>query len=202
VTISAFVLSGSTLKATVTLEGPVADLSVNTGKELQDQANEFTNSNKKPARHLAFSEVVDFEHLNEELADDELESSNDDLLKQPIDPNDPDAENKRRERREMQRKKFLEEKQKREERKLAQLAKVRQDGEPFVYTTKAPAAGWYRMCVMSSWNQVCSMIEHVIVVRIMIDDFSVRNLTCNPLFYLSPCDDRSLLKWKCGKKVI
>ncbi|KAL3926676.1 MAG: hypothetical protein SGARI_005529, partial [Bacillariaceae sp.] len=49
------------------------------------------------------------------------------------------------ERRERQRQKFLEEKQKREDKKMAQLKKVRQDGEPFVYTAKVPMEGWYRI---------------------------------------------------------
>jgi hypothetical protein len=159
VTISVFVLSGSQLKATVSLEGPFAQPDVDSGVELHTHLTEFENG-RKPNGHLSFSQVVDFEHLNEDIPDDdEARQENDDILKTPIDPNDPDADKKRRERRERQRQKFLEEKQKREERKMAQLKKVRQDGEPFVYTTKVPITGWYRMCVTSSWNQVSAMRE-------------------------------------------
>lgn len=154
VTVSVFVLTGSQLKATVSLEGPFANDDVESGAELHKKVTEFENGNK-PNGHLSFSEVVDFEHLNEDIPDDdEAGEENDDILKTPIDPNDPDADKKRRERRERQRQKFLEEKQKREDRKMAQLKKVRQDGEPFVHTVKAPRDGWYRMCVTSPWNQV------------------------------------------------
>lgn len=157
VTISVFVLTGSQLKATVTLEGPFASPDVDTGVELHKRLTEFENG-RKPNGHLSFNQVVDFEHLNEDIPDDdEAGQENDDILKTPIDPNDPDADRKRRERRERQRQKFLEEKQKREERKMAQLKKVRQDGEPFVHTAKVPIDGWYRMCVTSSWNQVSTL---------------------------------------------
>lgn len=164
VTISVFILTGSQLKATVTLEGPFAQPHIDTGFEILKKATEFDNGNK-PNGHLYFSEVVDFEHLNEDIpSDDEgAEENNDDILKTPIDPNDPDAEKKRRERRERQRQKFLEEKQKREERKMAQLKKVRQDGEPYVHTIKASRPGWYRMCVTSSWNQVRNEMSPVVV---------------------------------------
>mmetsp|Transcript_47029 Transcript_47029/g.114761 ORF Transcript_47029/g.114761 Transcript_47029/m.114761 type:complete len:374 (+) Transcript_47029:2-1123(+) len=165
VTMSVFVLSGSQLKATVTLEGPTADASVDNGIDLHAKVVEYTTGKNKPpaSERIDFSEVVDFEHLNQIVANDdqgeESESMVDDELKQPIDPNDPDVDGKRRERREKQRAKFLEQKQKREQRKLAQVKQIRQDGEPFVYTTKAPTAGWYRACVHSTWNQVVVEME-------------------------------------------
>ncbi|KAG7363305.1 emp24/gp25L/p24 family protein [Nitzschia inconspicua] len=162
VTISVIILSGSPLKATVALEGPFATPDEDTGAMLFQKAQEFDNGNK-PNGHLSFIEVVDFEHLNVDIPDDDEHSdeknNNDDILKTPIDPNDPDADQKRRERRERQRQKFLEEKQKREERKLAQLKKVRQDGEPFVHTVKINRPGWYRMCVTSSWSQILAEME-------------------------------------------
>ena len=166
---SVFVLSGSQLKATVTLEGPTADSSVDNGIDLHASIVDYTTGkgNKPPpSDRIDFSEVVDFEHLNQMIVgnDDEGlagggDSMVDDELKQPIDPNDPDVDGKRRERREKQRAKFLEQKQKREQRKLAQVKQIRQDGEPFVYTTKAPTAGWYRACVHSTWNQVVVEME-------------------------------------------
>ncbi len=147
-------MSGSQLKATVTLEGPFADSSVDSGLELHQKITAFSGG-EKPENHLSYEGVVDFEHLNEDIpSDDENEKVDSEGLTAPIDPNDPDADAKRRERRERQRQKFLDEKKKREERKMAQLKKVRQDGEPFVYTSKAPVAGWYRMCVVGAWNQV------------------------------------------------
>jgi hypothetical protein len=152
--VSVFILSGNLLKATVSLEGPFADPSVDSGLELHRKITEYVTGESNE-NDLSFNQVVDFEHLNDEILDDPSASEiTDDVLKTPIDPKDPNVEEKRRERRERQRQKFLEQKQKREERKMAQLQKVRQDGEPFVITKRAPAAGWYRMCVTSSWNQV------------------------------------------------
>lgn len=158
VTLSVFVLTGAQLKASVSLEGPLADPEVDTGLELHQNIIDFTKGNKSKNR-IDFSEVVDFEHLNEEIVTDDGIIEDDDELKQPISPDDPDADQKRRERREKQRKKFLEQKQKREERKMQQLRKVRQDGDPFVHTIKAPVAGWYRACVHSTWNQVVVEME-------------------------------------------
>lgn len=161
VTLSVFVLSGSQLKASVSLEGPLADASVDSGVELHAKIIEYTNGQNKPPadQRIDFSEVVDFEHLNESIPNDDRPVPDDDELKTPIDPDDPDLDAKRRERREKQRVKFLEQKEKREARKLAQVQKVRQDGEPFVHTIKAPVAGWYRACVTSSWNQVVVEME-------------------------------------------
>jgi hypothetical protein len=165
VTMSVFILTGNPLKATLSLEGPIALPNVDTGVDIYKKATEFDNGNK-PNGHLSFHEIIDFEHLNinDNNNDDDEEKKNhgnqdqdnndDSILKTPIDPNDPDAERKRRERRERQRTKFLEEKQKREERLLAQLRKVRQDGEPYLHTIKIDRPGWYRMCVTSTWNQV------------------------------------------------
>lgn len=148
------------MKATVTLEGPFAHADLEGGVNIYKKAQEFENGNK-PNGHLSFSQIVDFEHLNADIPDDDEsgDENNDDILKTPIDPDDPEADQKRRQRRERQRQKFLEEKQKREERKMAQLKKVRQDGEPFVHTIKSTRPGWYRMCVTSSWAQVSLVVD-------------------------------------------
>ncbi|OEU18649.1 hypothetical protein FRACYDRAFT_236928 [Fragilariopsis cylindrus CCMP1102] len=105
VTVSVFILSGSQLKATWSVEGPIADLDVDSGLELYTQSMGFAPSGRKSQRTLSYSQ------------------------------------------------------EKREEKKLAQLKKVRQDGEPLLYTTSAPEAGWYRMCVTSNWNQVVAEME-------------------------------------------
>merc|ERR1712238_251919 len=143
------------------LEGPIADLDVDSGLELYTKAMTFSSNGRKSKRALSYSQEVDFEHLNE-IDDDDDDDDDDDKTEEyskPIDKNDPDGDKKRRERREHQRRKFLELKKKREEKKLAQLKKVRQDGEPILYTTKAPESGWYRVCVTSNWNQVVAEME-------------------------------------------
>jgi len=158
VTVSVFVLSGSQLKATYSLEGPVASLDVDSGIDLYTKAQEFA-VDRRNRRQLSFSQEVDFEHLMDEIDDDDEFVDDDDDDDEfdddkPINSNDPDAEKKKRERRERQRKKFLELKKKRDKKQVETMKKLRQDGEPILKTNKAPAAGWYRMCVTSNWNQV------------------------------------------------
>lgn len=158
-TLSVFVLSGPQLKASVSLEGPFAGLDVESGPDLHAKIIEFTNG-EKSKKLLFVMEDVDFEHLNEILDDDTADTHDDGLMREPILGDDPDAEMKRMERRAKQRKRYLDNKQRKEERKLAQLKKVRQEGEPFIYTAKAPVAGWYRVCVHSNWNQASLVTQH------------------------------------------
>jgi len=162
VTVSVFILSGSQLKATYSLDGPLAGLDVDSGLELYNKAQQFSPRSNNP-KQLLVSATVDFEHLNDELDDDDDDMIDDDDNAydddEPIDPNDPEADKKRRERRERQRQRFLDLKKKREAKRVAMLKKIRQDGEPVLNTKKAPAAGWYRMCVTSSWNQVVAEME-------------------------------------------
>lgn len=153
-TMSAIILAGASLKGTLTFDGPIAGSSVHSGLEL------FTSSEKfhsKGEGFIRYSQVIDFEHLAPE-ADEDEDDANEDVDNTdddgPLDPNHPDIAQKRKERREKQRKKFLEAKKKRDQRKLEVQNKIRQDGEPVIYTTKAPSAGWYRMCVHATWYQV------------------------------------------------
>ena len=151
---SAIILAGTTLKATLTFDGPVAAATVDSGLELFSSSETF---HSKGAGIVRYSQVIDFEHLApapEEEDDDEVEDDDNGAL----DPNDPAIVEKRKARREKQRKRFLEAKEKREKRKLEVQNKIREDGEPVLYTTKAHAAGWYRMCVHATWYQVGQMI--------------------------------------------
>lgn len=153
-TMSVFILSGSNLKATASLEGPIADPDINTAMEMYQGGELFHSNRDKEA--IRFKNVVDFEHLStggdkDEDADEQLMKIDDET---PIDPKDPDAMEKRRKRREQQREAFLIAKQKREEKRILQQKKLREDGEPFQYTTKAPRSGWYRTCVTATWTQV------------------------------------------------
>ena len=150
VTLSAFILSGSSLKATLTFDGPIASATVDSGLEVFTASESF---NSKGTGFITHSEVMDFEHLAPAPEEEEDEAAKDDD-EGPLDPNDPDIAQKRKERREKQRKKFMEAKAKRDQRKLELQKKIRQDGDPVLYTTKAPEAGWYRMCVQATWYQV------------------------------------------------
>ena len=117
----------------MTLNGPIADLSVDSGLDLFRASEDFRG---KGDGYLSYSETVDFEHLApapEESEEDDAESAGDD--EEPVDPNDPDIAQKRKERRERQRQKSLDAKAKRDARKLEIQQKVRQDGDPAIYTT-------------------------------------------------------------------
>ncbi len=161
VTVSVFILSGSQLKATYSLEGPIAGPDVDSGSELYTKAYAFAADNRSGNKNkINFQQEIDFEHLMEETDDDDDDYVDDDDNAVfgddhgPIDPDDPDADKKRRERREKQRKKFLAIKNKRDERKARMMEKIRKDGEPVLNTKVAPVSGWYRMCVNANWNQV------------------------------------------------
>jgi hypothetical protein len=154
VTISVFILSGPSLKATVSLDGPIAPPEVDSGLDLHNAAEDYPNKPKGADTHLTFSSVVDFEHLNIPLdvEEDDDDDVHDEVKK--IDPNDPEAVELRRKQREKSREIFLAAKEKRDQKKLLQVRKIREDGEPFQYTAKAPSAGWYRTCVQGTWYQV------------------------------------------------
>jgi hypothetical protein len=152
---SIFILSGPSLKATAMLQGPVSPSDVNTGKQLFDDAEKWVLNNGETG--VNFEQVMDFEHLNAASSegDDDSENNNTPVEKDtPLDPNDPEAAEKRRKRRENQREHFLAAKQKRDQKRLLKQKKIREDGDPFLYTVTAPVAGWYRVCVQGTWYQV------------------------------------------------
>jgi len=70
-----------------------------------------------------------------------------------------ETQEQRRERRARQRKKALEARQRKDALKIKQRHKVRAEGEPWQYTVKAPAAGWYRYCVKATWYQVTAELD-------------------------------------------
>ena len=149
---SVFILSGPSLKATASLEGPLCPTDVDTGKELMEKAEKWQPN---PGSDVKISETLDFEHLNEPVEEDDDDDDDETAEKEPpIDPNDPDAADKRRKRREKQREAFLAAKQKREQKRMLQQKKIREDGEPYLKTIKAPKSGWYRACVAATWYQV------------------------------------------------
>jgi hypothetical protein len=156
VTMSVFILSGPSLKATAMLQGPVSPPDVNTGKELFDDAEKWESN--KDGTDINFEHVLDFEHLKSQLSesdeDDDEEINTPVVKEKPLDPNDPEATEKRRKRREKQREVFLATKAKRDQKRLLQQKKIRKDGAPFMHTVTAPAAGWYRVCVHGTFYQV------------------------------------------------
>jgi len=152
-TISLFILSGPELKATAQFAGPVAPSDIDSGTALEQLAQKFDEKpKKKRGKAIDFSQVVNFEHLNKMSAEDEDEEEEEEV------PEDESAED-RRARLARQRKKALEARQRREKEKVDQRKRVRETGEPFQKTFKAPANGWYRYCVVASWHQVVAEID-------------------------------------------
>jgi hypothetical protein len=136
------------------LEGPIAPPEVDSGLDLHNAAEDFPTKPKGKTTHLTYSSVVDFEHLNTPLEEDDDDDDDRKEEEPPMDPNNPEAVEARRKRREKQREAFLAAKQKRDQKRILKQRKIREDGEPFQYTARAPSAGWYRTCVQGTWYQV------------------------------------------------
>jgi len=156
VTMSVFILAGSELKATITFDGPIPEderNKIDSGTALQAAIKKLDHGYDKHQNSISVSEVVDFEHLN--LGEDE--DDDEDATKDEI-PEDETVE-QRRERRAQQRRKALEARQRKDQRKIKQRQKVREEGEPFQKTVKAPADGWYRYCVKATWYQVTAEMD-------------------------------------------
>jgi hypothetical protein len=195
VSASVFILSGPELKATLTVEGPVANMEVINGSDLQTQADEWAKRSRDD-NLIDFSAVVDFEHLKPEIEDDDeatmAAAAAED--KEPLDEKDPEYTEKKRQRREKQREAFLAAKQKREKQRALEQLKVRQDGEPYEVTLKASQEGWYRVCVHGTWYQVSKPGVDITTVgrsRVLIRD---------SLYFTY--FHRFWLKWRCARRVI
>ena len=129
------------------MDGPVAPLDVTSGTTLQEALNGFDRDEAL----MKYQEKVDFEDLND------IEEEESDSLDAPV-PEDETAE-QRKERRAKERKRALERRQKKEQNKQKQQSKVRSEGEPFMYTWKAPKEGWYRVCVHAPSSQISAEID-------------------------------------------
>lgn len=146
---SVFVLAGQELKATLEINGPVADVGIQSGMDLMEDIHKFDRGNR-PKDSLRISELVDFEYLNlgqfqyEDITFEERE--------------DESAEEKR-DRRAQERKKVLENRQRKEQHARNQKRKVRHEGDPFLKTIRAPRAGWYRFCVKTIGNQITAELD-------------------------------------------
>jgi len=156
-TASIFVLSGQELKAKLRLDGPVAQLDADSGNALQASIDEFEKKAQAKSNNpdeadgvLTQEHLVDFEHLN--IKDQfEEEESDDEVMK----ANHKDLSPSERKRiKDKQRKKILVKRQKQEQQRLHQHKKVREEGQPFQVTAKAPQDGWYRVCVDGAFYQV------------------------------------------------
>jgi hypothetical protein len=159
---SVFILSGAELRATMTMEGPVAPMSVKTGAELQRAMDAYTG-NHDYGVHQFVQDVVDFEHLQAHSAllleedDDDLDTNEGDDTIEGMDMNSTDFQIKleeRRRRAQLAHARAREARKRREQIREETHKKVREEGEPFEATFKAESPGWYRACVKGTWYQV------------------------------------------------
>mmetsp|Transcript_22562 Transcript_22562/g.27840 ORF Transcript_22562/g.27840 Transcript_22562/m.27840 type:complete len:324 (-) Transcript_22562:123-1094(-) len=151
VTMSVFVTSGAELRATATIDGPVAPPEAKTGKEIDSYVIRHKHGErfgKKPSgsdggasksRHvdakgnLHLTEHLDFEHV----ADVEPEEAFDDVWM--LDD--------------------LEEMHPEHALDMAMERDQRTEGEPWETTIKIVSPGWYRACVTGSWYQIDAEVE-------------------------------------------
>lgn len=157
VTASVFILSGSELKATVKLDGPVASLDAENGNAIFSQITAFENNRPDPEESVMIEQVVDFEHLNIKDQYEDEEGADDELIKAAQQKDLSPSERKRI--KDKQRKKILVKRQKQEQQRLHQHRRVREEGQPFQTTVKVPKEGWYRFCVIGTFHQVTAEIE-------------------------------------------
>ena len=162
-TISVFILSGAELRATMTLEGPIAPLSITSGAELQHAMDKFTGH--EYGEYSIVQDVVDFEHLQtREMAESDddddpqlyhRDPSVDDVVGEDVNSEAFKAKIEEKNRiSELARARAREHKRKREKMREDIARKVRDEGEPAQRTLKAKAEGWYRACVKGTWYQV------------------------------------------------
>jgi hypothetical protein len=148
---SVFVLAGKSLRATLDIHGPMGEGGIRTGMELQEAVDAYDQGTRfGGASQIQYSAVVNFEHLNLGEPEDEVT---------PSDVKPGESAEERRQRRAEERKKVLEARQRKELQLKSQKTKVRNEGEPFLKTIRAPVAGWYRFCVKATWNQVTAELD-------------------------------------------
>jgi len=169
-TVSAFILSGPELKAEVQFQGPLG--TAETSDELAEAIAKFDREDHSAAVHeekmILFSSVVDFEHLSlgeydeggsEEEEEDDDAAEDDEKSNEDGEGKDAHSAEALKHRRLMDRKQALEARYRREQHHLKQKKFVREEGEAFQKTFKAPVEGWYRFCVRATWYQVTAEMD-------------------------------------------
>lgn len=167
-TMSMFISHGDYLEATAVMEGPVAPADANTGKEITDAVHKFGRKERyseyrmhrgdvpgpdhgpveSKSGTLVFSEQVNFEMTVEEFDDDDDLAQ---MRRMDLEAFDDEAKIHEYHQR-------VEDMMTRKTRNREESQK-RMDGEPFEKTVQAFAAGWYRVCVVPSRNQVTVEME-------------------------------------------
>ena len=178
VTVSGIILSGSSLKGTMSLEGPLPGMTDPKAStwEVYEKATQVRSNSNHPLP-LTYRQVIDWEHLliqdtltddeEEDMEEDEGDELDDDITMKEGDEEDPkkleELQAKRhaklqariaaKKQRQMAR---LEERRVRlKEHQRKQEAVAEAEGDPMQYTTRVPVSGWYVACLEPYEDQVC-----------------------------------------------
>ena len=195
VTMSAFILSGTSLQGLATLEGPIAPIDIENPTVLLKR-----DMLPKGKDLISVKEKLDFEHFNIDYDDDDDDSSDDDdETEEYIDPNDPEAHEKRQELKRKQREKYINDKKKRERKRLERQQQIRKDGEPFLYTQEAPQAGWYRVCMRATVSPVSH--DNILYSQVTQKkrDRGVYLILYTLVFYIDYCGNRNEERKRIGR---
>lgn len=154
-----FVTSGAELRATVTLEGPVAPLSAKTGKEISTATRSYKHGTRfshkissdippddvherhemiDEAGNLYHVEPLDFEHTDNENDEEEFEDDDDHWAFDDQGLEDVETDIKSHPMRDL---------------------RDRVEGDPWEITVQVMSDGWYRGCVTGSWYRIAAEIE-------------------------------------------
>ena len=206
VTVSGIILSGSSLKGTMTLEGPLPGMTDPKAStwEVYEKAAQVRSSSSNHPLPLTYRQVIDWEHLliQDTLSDDdeveEEEEQEGDELDDDISVEDGDEEDPKKIE-ELQAKRHAKlqarmtaKKQRQVARlekrrvKLQELQRTQQavakaEGDPMQYTTRVPVSGWYVACLEPFEDQVCFF---VIVALFLEFSWSVENADSPRCFLL------------------
>lgn len=158
---SAFILQGSALKGTISLQGPLPGVVGPDATTLDIYEAAQKRHSKLP---LTYEETIDWEHLydriDQVMEDDveEEEDSDQDEELLPLDPHDKDFKAKRKAQRIKQQAKEQARRARLAEYQKKQMAVAKSEGEPMMYTTSVPISGYYQMCLEPYENEVIRLL--------------------------------------------
>mmetsp|Transcript_24115 Transcript_24115/g.35738 ORF Transcript_24115/g.35738 Transcript_24115/m.35738 type:complete len:341 (-) Transcript_24115:233-1255(-) len=173
-TLSVLITDGDSLRANFMLEGPFARSDVDTTQNIVRAEYDFVKKGNRWTEHTMDRGIIDFEHLQiPEWADIE-ERFNREIEQQHYDDDDSiwnglsEEETKKlmedKRRQNIERHRRIETARRDKEKLLEERAKhlskkVKAEGEPREKTIYAKADGWYRACVMASFNKITVEFE-------------------------------------------
>jgi len=167
------ITDGNSLKANFMLEGPFALPDVDDTQSLVRAEYDFVKKGKRWTKHVMNRGIVDFEHFQtsefadlDERFEEHLEywDDDDDSVWENLSEEESRKLMEEKRRKNIERHRRMEsarrEKDKLVERRAKYLSnRVKTEGEIHEKTVDAEVAGWYRACIMASFNKVTVEME-------------------------------------------